>query len=136
MDKAEVLTQRNGTGHLTLKSGSHKQVQWQVDYLRDGSLGEGCIRGDEAHLAAAAKDGCATVSLTPNITAAIAIENQDHGEASFSPLLVSKNVFEAQTISRSSPRAPGSADVNSTRNPLTKAETEVCRSAALIRARR
>ena len=62
---AEVLTRRNGTGYLVLKSGSRKQVQWEVDYLRDGSLGDGCIRGDEAHLAAAAKDGCATVCLTP-----------------------------------------------------------------------
>jgi hypothetical protein len=98
---AEVLTRRNGTGCLVLKSGSGKQVQWEVDYLRDGSLGDGCIRGDEAHLAAAANDGCATVCLTSKITAAIAIENQEHGEASFSPLLVSMNVFRAQTINDS-----------------------------------
>ena len=102
MDKAaEVLTRQNGTGYLVLKSGSGKQVQWEVDFLRDGSLGDGSIRGDEAHLAAAAKDGCATVCLTSKITAAIAIENQEHGEASFSPLLVSMNVFHAQTINGS-----------------------------------
>jgi hypothetical protein len=76
-------------------------VQWEVDYLRDGSLGDGCIRGDEAHLAAAANDGYATVRFTSKITAAIAIENQEHGEASFSPLLVSRNVFQAQTINSS-----------------------------------
>jgi hypothetical protein len=98
MDKAEIETRRNGTGYLVLKNGSGKQVQWEVDYLRDGSLGEGCIRGDEAHLAAAAKDGCATLRLASKITAAIAIENKDHGVASFSPLLVSMNVFQAQTI--------------------------------------
>ena len=101
MDEAETETRRNGTGYLILKNGSGKQVQWEVDYLSDGSLGEGCIRGDEAHLAAAAKDGCATLHLTSKVTAAIAIENQDHGEASFSPLLVSMNVFQAQTINGS-----------------------------------
>ena len=107
MDKAEVLTQRSGNGYLVLKSGSGKQVQWQVDYLRDGSLGDGYIRGDEAHLAAAAKDGCATIRLTSKITAAIAIENQEHGEASFSPLLVSMNVFQAQTINGSKSTSAG-----------------------------
>jgi hypothetical protein len=108
MDKAaEALTRQNGTGYLVLKSGTGKQVQWEVDYLRDGSLGDGCIRGDEAHLAAAAKDGCATVCLTPKITAAIAIENQEHGEASFSPLLVSMNVFQAQTINGSKSTSDG-----------------------------
>jgi hypothetical protein len=108
MEKAtEVLTRQNGTGYLVLKSGSGKQVQWEVDYLRDGSLGDGCVRGDEAHLAAAAKDGCATVCLTSKITAAIAIENQEHGEASFSPLLVSMNVFQAQTINGSSSTSGG-----------------------------
>ena len=101
MEKAEILTRRNGSGYLVLKSGAGKQVQWEVDYLRDGSLGDGCIRGDEAHLAAAAKDGCATVCLTSKITAAIAIENQEHGEAPFSPLLVSSDVFQAQTINGS-----------------------------------
>jgi hypothetical protein len=104
---AEVLTRQNGTGYLVLKSGFGKQVQWEVDYLRDGSLGDGCIRGDEAHLAAAAKDGCATVCLTSKITAAIAIENQEHGEASFSPLLVSMNVFQAQTINGSTSTSGG-----------------------------
>jgi hypothetical protein len=108
MDKAaEVLTRQNGTGYLVLKSGTGKQVQWEVDYLRDGSLGDGYIRGDEAHLAAAAKDGCATVCLTSKITAAIAIENQEHGEASFSPLLVSMNVFQAQTINGSKSTSTG-----------------------------
>jgi hypothetical protein len=92
---------------LVLKSGSGKPVQWEVDYLRDGSLGDGRIRGDEAHLAAAAKDGCATVCLTSKITAAIAIENQEHGEASFSPLLVSMNVFQAQMINGSSSTSGG-----------------------------
>ena len=101
MGTTEVLTRREGTGCLILKNGSGKRVRWQVDYLRNGSLGDGCIRGDEAHLAAAAKDGCATVRLTPNITAAIAIENQERDEASFSPLLVSMNVFQAQTINGS-----------------------------------
>ena len=102
MDKAQIQTRRNGIGHLFLKSGFGKPVQWQVDCLRDGSLGDGLIRGDEAHLAAAAKDGCATICLTSKITAAIVIENQEHGEASFSPLLVSMNVFQAQTITGSS----------------------------------
>jgi hypothetical protein len=101
MEKAEILTRRNGSGYLVLKSGAGQLIQWEVDYLRDGSLGDGCIRGDEAHLAAAAKDGCATVCLTSKITAAIAIENQEHGEASFSPLLVSMDVFQAQTINGS-----------------------------------
>jgi hypothetical protein len=101
MDKSRVLTRQNGIGYLILKSGIAKQVQWEVDYLRDGSLGDGCVGGDEAHLAAAAKDGCATVRLTSKITAAIAIENQERGEASFSPLLVSMSVFQAQTINGS-----------------------------------
>ena len=107
MDIAEVLTQRSGNGYLVLKSGFGKPVQWQVDYLRDGSLGDGYIRGDEAHLAAAAKDGCATICLTSKITAAIVIENQEHGEASFSPLLVSMNVFQAQTINGSGSTSAG-----------------------------
>jgi hypothetical protein len=106
-EAAEVLTRRNGTGYLVLKSGSGKQIQWEVDYLRDGSLGDGCIRGDEAYLAAAAKDGCATVCLTSTITVAIAIENQKHGEASFSSLLVSMNVFQAQTINGSKSMSNG-----------------------------
>ena len=107
MNKAEIQTRRNGTGYLVLKNGSRQQVQWQVDYLCDGSLGDGWIRGDEAHLAAAAKDGCATVCLTSKITAAIVIENQEHGEASFSPLLVSMNVFRAQTINGSKSTSDG-----------------------------
>ena len=107
MDKAEIQTLRNGTGYLILRSGASKQVQWQVDYLRDGSLGDGYIRGDEAHLTAAAKDGSTDNNLTSNITAAISIENQEHGEASFSPLLVSMGVFQAQMINGSKSTSDG-----------------------------
>ena len=100
----EVLSRQNGIGYLVLKDGSSKLVEWEVELLRDGSIGNGCIRGDKKHSEAAADDGCAILRLSAKISAAIAIDNYEHGEASFTTLLVSStpSVFRAQTIRGSS----------------------------------
>jgi hypothetical protein len=100
MDKAEVLTRRNGTGHLILKSGASKQVTWEVDVLHDGSAGKGIVRGDKDHLTAAAKDGCANLLASADTTVAVAIDGCEDGEASFSILLASSapSTFRAATI--------------------------------------
>lgn len=110
MATSEVLSRQNGIGYLVLKNGTCKQVGWEVDLLRDGSIGDGCIRGDEEHLAAAAKDGCAKLHLAAAETAAIAINGHKHSEASFTTLLISSTpaVFYAQIIVGSSPILDGS----------------------------
>jgi len=100
MVACEVLSRQNGIGYLVLKDGSSKRVVWEVELLRDGSIGNGCIRGDKKHLEAAADDGCAILRLSAEMSAAIAIDHYEHGEASFTTLLVSStpSVFRAETI--------------------------------------
>lgn len=100
MEKSEVSNRQKGIGHLVLKSGTCQQVEWEIELLCDGSFGDGSVRGDENHLAAAAEDGCATLRLAASHTAAIAINNQIGAEASFSILLHSSmpRLFRAQTI--------------------------------------
>jgi hypothetical protein len=110
MSKSEVLHRQKGIGYLVLKSGTRKQVEWEIDQLSDGSLGNGCIRGDEEHLAAAAEDGCAKLGLASSMTAAIAVNRYEDGEALFTTLLISSApaVFYAQTIAGSSTILDGS----------------------------
>lgn len=100
MAKAKVPTRRDGTGYLILKSGVSKQVTWEVDVLHDGSAGKGIVRGDNNHLAAAAKDGCANLLVSADTTAAVAIDGCEDGEASFSVLLASSapHTFRANKI--------------------------------------
>jgi hypothetical protein len=100
MDKAEVLTRRDGTGYLILKSGASKQVSWEMDVLHDGSAGKGIVRGDKDHLAAAAKDGCANLLVSADTIAAVAIDACEDGEASLSVLLASSapHTFRADAI--------------------------------------
>jgi hypothetical protein len=103
MEELQVPNQQKGIGHLLLKSGTSQPVEWEIE-LCDGFLGNGSVRGDETHLAAAAKDGCAKLQLAAEHTAAIAINNQTGAEASFSILLHSStpHLFQAQTIVGSS----------------------------------
>ena len=110
MKKLEVSNRQKGTGDLVLKSGTSQQVKWEIDLLSDGSLGDGSIRGDEKHLAAAAEHGCAKLRLEPNLIVAIAIDNRTDSEASFTTLLTSSvpSVFRAQTIVGSSTILDGS----------------------------
>ena len=75
MSKLEVVSQQHGTGYLVLKRGISKQVVWEIEILRDGSIGGGHVRGEKKHLKAAAKDRCANLRLTSEITAAIAINS-------------------------------------------------------------
>ena len=105
MLKSEVVPRQNGIGYLVLKDGIFRQVQWEIELLDDGSLGDGCIRGDEQHLAAAAAAGCAKLLLSINVTAAIAISSHNDRGASFTTVLISskRSVFQAQTIVGSSP---------------------------------
>jgi hypothetical protein len=105
MDKVEVLTRRDGTGYLILKSGASKQVTWEIDVLQDGSAGKGIVRGDKEHLAAAAKDGCANLLASADTIVAVAIDGCEDGEASFSILLSSSAppTFRAETIENSRP---------------------------------
>ena len=106
MRRCLVLARYRWTGklsvlaHLVLKSGTCQQVEWEIELLCDGSLGNGTVRGDENHLAAAAEDGCAKLRLGPGHIAAIAINSQTGAEASFSILLYSSMpyLFKAQTI--------------------------------------
>jgi hypothetical protein len=100
MEKSEVSNRQKGIGHLVLKSGTCQQVEWEIELPCDGSLGNGTVRGDENHLAAAAEDGCAKLRLGPGHIAAIAINSQTGAEASFSILLYSSMpyLFKAQTI--------------------------------------
>jgi hypothetical protein len=104
MEKIEVSKRQKGIGYLVLKSGSCQQVEWEIEVFCDGSLGNGSVLGDENHLAAAAKDGCAKLRLESSHTVAIAIDNQTGAEASFSILLHSSmpHIFQAQTIVGSS----------------------------------
>jgi hypothetical protein len=83
MSKLEVLFQQRGTGYLILKRGICKQIEWEIEVLRDGSIKGGSVRGDKKHLKAAAKDGCVKLSLTSEITVAIAINRYKDGEAFF-----------------------------------------------------
>ena len=110
MSKLEVVSQQQGTGYLILKRGICKQVVWEIEILRDGSIGGGCVRGDKKHLKAAAKDQCANLRVTSEITAAIAINSYRDGEAFFTPLLISRSqqAFSAQTIVGSGPILDGS----------------------------
>jgi hypothetical protein len=100
MKKSEVSNRQKGIGYLILKSGAERQVEWEIDLLCDGSLGDGAVLGDEHHLAAAAKDGFAKLRLTSSHTLAVAIDNHTDREASFTTLLTSSTppVFLAQTI--------------------------------------
>jgi hypothetical protein len=107
MEKSDVITRQKGTGYLILKSGIVKQVGWEIDLLRDGSIVNGIIRGDEQHLAAASDDGCANLRLSVNTSAAIAIDGFENEEASFTTLLVSSALFRAQTITGSGPILDG-----------------------------
>ena len=101
MDKAEIETRQNGTGYLVLKNGSGKQVQWEVDFLRDGSLGEGCIRGDEAHLAAAAKTHAPPSSSRPKSRRLLRSTTKTMVKRRFHRSWFLSNVFQAQTINGS-----------------------------------
>lgn len=110
MAKFEAFQRQTGIGYLVLKSGTCEQVEWEIDLLSNGSVGDGRIRGDKKHLAAAAKDGCANLRLSPAKTAAIAIDRCKDGEASFEPLVISSAppVFHAQTVVGSSAILDGS----------------------------
>jgi hypothetical protein len=110
MSKLEVLFQQRGTGYLILKRGICKQIEWEIEVLRDGSIKGGSVRGDKKHLKAAAKDGCVKLSLTSEITVAIAINRYKDGEAFFTALLISRSppAFAAQTIVGSGPILDGS----------------------------
>jgi hypothetical protein len=110
MSNLEVVSQQRGAGYLVLKRGISKQVVWEMEILRDGSIGGGYVRGDKKHLKAAAKDQCANLRLTSEITAAIAINSYRDGEAFFTTLLISQTprAFPAQTIVRSGPILDGS----------------------------
>ena len=104
------MLQQRGTGYLILKCGISQQVIWEIEILSDGSIGDGCVRGDKKHLKAAARDLCATLRATSEITAAIAINRYKDGEAFFTALLTSRSrpVFAAQTIVGSGPILDGS----------------------------
>lgn len=110
MSTLEVVSQQRGTGYLILKRGICKQVAWEIEILCDGSIGGGCVRGDKKHLKAAAKDQCAKLRLSSEITAAIAIDSYRDGEAFFTALLISRSppAFPAQTIVGSGPILGGS----------------------------
>jgi hypothetical protein len=107
MKNLNPWSRQAGIGFLVLKNGSKQSVEWEADLHHDGLIGNGCIRGDEKLLETAAKDGCATLHLSSNATAAIAIEHYEQGEASFSTLLSSPHLFRAQTIVGSSPVLDG-----------------------------
>jgi hypothetical protein len=105
MTKLEEKLRKNGPGELVLKNGTHKQVTWDAEFLRKGLMGHGLIRGNKKYLKAAAKDGCAILHPESDVTAAIAIDHYENGEASFTTLLISSTppIFCAQTILGSSP---------------------------------
>jgi hypothetical protein len=88
MSNLEVLHRQKGIGYLVLKSGFCTRVEWEIDLLRDGGVGQGCVRGDKHHLAAAAEDKCANLRLTSDKTAAIAIDCYSDSEALFTPLMI------------------------------------------------
>jgi len=95
---------QKGVGYLVLRSGASQRVEWEIELFCGDSSGNGSLRGDENHLAAAAEDGYAKLRLAPDHTVAIAIDNQTGAEASFTILLHSSvpHLFEAQTIVGSS----------------------------------
>jgi hypothetical protein len=104
MQQTEASNRLKGIGYLVLKSGASQQVEWEIELFCGDSSGNGSLRGDENHLAAAAEDGCAKLRLALDHTVAIAIDNQTGAEASFSILLHSSmpHLFAAQTILGSS----------------------------------
>jgi hypothetical protein len=108
MENKEANHRQKGSGYLILNNGVRDRVAWEIDIRHDG-FGGGCIRGDETLLKAAANDGAAKLLLAPDLTAAIAIDKYDHGQASFTILLTStvSTVFRAQTILGSSPIQDG-----------------------------
>lgn len=105
MTKLEDGFRAHGAGYLVLKNGTHTQVTWDVEFLRNGLIGDGFVRGDKKHLKAAAEDGCAILHPDSNVTAAIAIDHYKNGKASFTTLLYSSSppIFNAQTILGSGP---------------------------------
>jgi hypothetical protein len=103
MLKSELLFRDEGIGDLVLINGVTIRVEWQIDRLRDGSLGDGCLHGDEHDLATAAATGSAKLLLTETTAAVIAIQRQDRGEAWFTTLSTASLVptFRALTIASS-----------------------------------
>ncbi len=89
MPKSKIVGRQKGLGYLVLKRGTRKRVGFEIELLDDLSIGGGIIWGEEEHLKAAAKDGCATLELSIEVTAAIAIDDYKDGEATFTTLFIS-----------------------------------------------
>lgn len=99
MSKSDESPKLNGNGSLVLKNGDCLEVAWEIEFLATG-VGHGRLRGDEKYLNAAVEDGCAILHLAPNNTAAITIDDQNAGEASFTTFLVASipTIFNSQSI--------------------------------------
>jgi hypothetical protein len=114
-----IMTKQKGSGDLVLTNGVRQVVIWEIEILSDGSFGKGSINGDRKHLATAAKDGCASLLLGLDVTAAIAIDSYANDWATFRTLSVSRKSrdFHAQSIQGSRPTASGKTTV--ARRPKT-----------------
>jgi hypothetical protein len=109
MTTGKIHNRSRGHGFLTLKSGLRKRVNWEIQSLNDGSFDSGCIVGNKNFLQAAAKDGCGTLQVSHDVTAAIAIDGHEDGRAPFTTLSIATkpHIFRAQTICGSSPILDG-----------------------------
>jgi hypothetical protein len=109
MVKTKRNNRPNGVGYLLLKNGSCEVVEWEINFLPNGVIGNGCIRGDEEHLEAAFEDGCAVLYPEQGSVAAITIDRRKRNKAYFKTLLTSCTppVFHAKTIVMSGPILDG-----------------------------
>jgi len=92
MSKRNSFEQR-GSGYLVLESGAKDLVMWEVEVLSDGIIETGSVQGNEMHLAAAAKNGCATLLLTSEIKLIIKIDKFENGRAPFRTISTSRTTL-------------------------------------------
>ncbi len=103
MTDLDEPSRQRGSGWLVLKTGTRGQVGWEMDFPPGGTPREGAVRGDAAFLAQAAQDRCATLEISPAVSAAIAFNGSASNELSFEILLISdkQSIFCARTVTGS-----------------------------------
>jgi hypothetical protein len=103
MNDKSIYTQTD-SGYLQLKDGQSGMVIFELEFLENGEVGNGYIRGNKPLIELAAKDKVATLLVSPGISVAIAVDGCRDDTAAVTGLLTrwqdfAPTPFEATVIS-------------------------------------
>ena len=103
MKKIEVVHTQTGSGILELKGGKSGRVMWTLEFLDNGEVGRGQIKGSQKLIRLAVRDKLAKMIISPDFLVAVAVGSCRAGKALIRGLLTSRRnhthpCFEAESL--------------------------------------